>query len=431
MQRLNIKTIICLLLTMIYAIHASAQEIEFEEEDFIPDSLLMEQVPQKFSFINYDADSLSFPAGISDDFMTLLWKLADIKDGADVKINMIHIGGSHVQADIFSNRVRTNFSKNFAPATGSRGCLFPFATLNTNAPSTYRLKTTGKWDGARNISNKENIPLGIMGAAIRTSDPTAAVSLQLNTGRDSVQYDFNKITILGSSTSFNIIPVVICNGVEYTTEIDPSFSSYSCRIPYPATECTIIFKGISQGGSFTLRGIIPESDKPGVTYTACGVNGASVPKWLNCNLFTEELKLHTPELAIFAIGINDASSLGFKPEVFKEGYRKLLAEFKEANPNCCFIFITNNDCFLNLSSSGKYINPNTESVRKAFIELAEETQGAVFDVYGIMGGKGSSNKWVRAGLMNSDHVHFLRPGYNLLGDMLFNAINNEIEKQIP
>ena len=201
-------------------------------------------------------------------------------------------------------------------------------------------------------------------------------------------------------------------------------------IPYPSTSCTIRFKGLSYGNSFLLRGVIPESNKPGITYTAAGVNGASVPKGLGCTAFLDELKVQTPDLVIFAIGINDASSLGFKPEVFKERYRQLIDRFKEANSGCCFIFITNNDCYLNLSSSGKYINPNTEEVRKAFFELAEETKGAVFDVYEIMGGKGSSNKWVREGLMNSDHVHFLRPGYNMLGDMLFNAINNEIEKQI-
>lgn len=409
-----------------YSVYAQ----EFEEEDFIPDSLQEEHLPEKYSFINYDADSLAFPAGISDDFFTLFWKLSDIKDGMDLKVNIMHIGGSHVQADIFSNRVRTNFSRNYAPATGSRGCLFPFATLKTNAPSTYRLRTTGTWQGARNISNKENFPLGIMGAAIKTSDPSATVSLQLNTGRDDVFYDFSKITILGSASSLDIIPVVECNGVEYTTEPDYTFSSYSCTIPYPSTSCTVRFKGLSYGNSFLLRGVIPESNKPGITYTAAGVNGASVPKWLGCTAFLDELKVQTPDLVIFAIGINDASSLGFKPEVFKERYRQLIYRFKEANPGCCFIFITNNDCYLNLSSSGKYINPNTEEVRKAFFELAEETQGAVFDVYEIMGGKGSSNKWVREGLMNSDHVHFLRPGYNMLGDMLFNAINNEIEKQI-
>ncbi|MCQ2256177.1 MAG: GDSL-type esterase/lipase family protein [Bacteroidaceae bacterium] len=428
MQNLYLKTIISLLLSMFSAYSVYAQE--FEEEDFIPDSLQEEHLPEKYSFINYDADSLAFPAGISDDFFTLFWKLSDIKDGMDVKVNIMHIGGSHVQADIFSNRVRTNFSRNYAPATGSRGCLFPFATLKTNAPSTYRLRTTGTWQGARNISNKENFPLGIMGAAIKTSDPSATVSLQLNTGRDDVFYDFSKITILGSASSLDIIPVVECNGVEYTTEPDYTFSSYSCTIPYPSTSCTIRFKGLSYGNSFLLRGVIPESNKPGITYTAAGVNGASVPKWLGCTAFLDELKVQTPDLVIFAIGINDASSLGFKPEVFKERYRQLIYRFKEANPGCCFIFITNNDCYLNLSSSGKYINPNTEEVRKAFFELAEETQGAVFDVYEIMGGKGSSNKWVREGLMNSDHVHFLRPGYNMLGDMLFNAINNEIEKQI-
>lgn len=415
-RKLLLQMIIVLLATS-FVCRLCAQEQKFEIE-------------RKYTCVDYDADTLIFPAGISDDFKAVLGKLADIKDGKDVKVNMIHIGGSHVQADIFTHRVRTNFSKYYAPATGSRGCLFPFATLKTNAPSSYRLKTTGEWRGARNIKNTDNIPLGIMGAAIVTSDPSATVTLQLNTCKDSVYYDFNSLTLLGDSSADDVTPVLNCNGSIIQPEmlfLDSSVC-YRFELPAASTSATISFQGLAPGKSFTLRGIIPESNKPGVTYTASGVNGASVPKWLGCTLFTEELKICNAELAIFAIGINDAASTEFKAEVFKDNYRKLLAQFKEANPNCSFIFITNNDCFLNLTSSGKYINPNTGNVRQAFMELAEETQGAVFDVYDIMGGRGSSNVWVRQKLMNSDHVHFLAPGYNLLGDMLFSAIDKEVEK---
>lgn len=388
------------------------------------------EIPRKYSCVNYDADSLIFPAGVSEDFLTLLWKLNDMKSGKDVKINMMHIGGSHVQADVFTHRMRTNFSKYYSPAVGERGCLFPFAALKTNAPSSYKLRTTGTWHGVRNIKNTERVPLGIMGAALKTNDPSATLSLQLNTGRDNIQYDFNRLTILGESSSEDVVPVVCCNGQEFVAEKKAGSACYSCDIPDYMTECTVSFRNLSSGKYFILRGVIPQNDRAGVSYTASGVNGASVPKWLDCDVFTDELKVTPPELAIFAIGINDAASTGFRPEVFKERYRRLLAQFKEANPHCCFIFITNNDCFLNLMSSGKYINPNTGNVQQAFMELAAETQGAVFDVYDIMGGKGSSNVWVREKLMNSDHVHFLGEGYNLLGDMLFYAIDKEVEKQI-
>ena len=53
---------------------------------------------------------------------------------------------------------------------------------------------------------------------------------------------------------------------------------------------------------------------------------------------------------------------------------------------------------------------------------AEDHNGAVWDLYEIMGGLGSISVWNEVGLANKDRVHFLVPGYNLLGDMLYNAI---------
>jgi len=55
-------------------------------------------------------------------------------------------------------------------------------------------------------------------------------------------------------------------------------------------------------------------------------------------------------------------------------------------------------------------------------DLATNYHGAVWDLFDIMGGLKSSTSWRSAGLMASDRIHFSREGYNLLGDLLFNAI---------
>jgi len=62
------------------------------------------------------------------------------------------------------------------------------------------------------------------------------------------------------------------------------------------------------------------------------------------------------------------------------------------------------------------------------MELARECDGAVWNQFRIMGGYGSSNRWVNAHLMNRDHIHFLRPGYELLADLLFKAISEYSEQ---
>ena len=131
-----------------------------------------------------------------------------------------------------------------------------------------------------------------------------------------------------------------------------------------------------------------------------------------------------PDLAIMSIGVNDANvEYGkFNKEIFKERYNQLLAKIYAANPNCAIIFITNNDCVVRVGRRSYGLNKNTALVQQAMHELAEEHNGVVWDLYEIMGGLGSISVWNEAGLAYKDRVHFLVPGYNLLGDMLYNAI---------
>jgi hypothetical protein len=61
-------------------------------------------------------------------------------------------------------------------------------------------------------------------------------------------------------------------------------------------------------------------------------------------------------------------------------------------------------------------------------ELAEEYGGAVFDTFRLMGGMRSSASWVRARLQRADHIHFTKEGYELWGDLLYNALMMDFMK---
>ena len=120
--------------------------------------------------------------------------------------------------------------------------------------------------------------------------------------------------------------------------------------------------------------------------------------------------------------------MDFKPEVFKENYRRLIRLIREQSPDCAFVFITNNDSYRYISRGMTY-NHNGPTVQKAMFELANEYGAAVWDVYDIMGGKDSVIKWRNAGLVKSDRLHFTQEGYVLLGDMLYNALVDDYNAQ--
>ena len=355
--------------------------------------------------IRLGENRLDFP-GSRDRFDSLLSHLQE----GDKHLNILHIGGSHVQAGIFPHRLREHFG-------AGRGLLFPWKAIRTNAPTDYNLTPSGIWERSRCTELLPAEQLGLSGAVAVTSDPLASLRLEL-----PAAYAFSRMRIIGDGEG-GAEPYLVLEGGD-TIAAERQGRDFLFELDRPDSVCTICLKGMEEEGRFHLRGIWPEGEQH-IVYTECGVNGASLPSWLRCELLADELeRLCPPDLVILGIGINDANVplSRFDTEAFKARYRSLMDELRRVNPNVCFLFITNNDCWLRVGRQRRTLNRNTQKAEQAMMQLAREYDAAVWNQFRIMGGFGSSNRWVGARLMNRDHIHFLRPGYELLADLLYNAI---------
>jgi lysophospholipase L1-like esterase len=96
---------------------------------------------------------------------------------------------------------------------------------------------------------------------------------------------------------------------------------------------------------------------------------------------------------------------------------------RKANPRAAILFTTNTDSYY----KKKYPNKNAEAVRDVMLRLARKHRAAVWDCYAVMGGLGSIKTWIGAGLANTDKVHLVKPGYELLADLLFNAVMQDYD----
>lgn len=381
------------------------------------------------SVVHYEENVLRFPAG-HELFDELYADLTGLSTGNAETVRMMHIGGSHVQAGAFSGRMRKNLGAFNAGRPVGRGLIFPYGMMGTNGPRDVSFSHEGKWSRTRCVDPSPSCPLGLAGAAITTSDSTATITLTMPT-------PVEQLTVLGyTSENEALFPILIEN---VDTLYPPMYSEligYDFLLTEPSRTCRIGFAG-QKGGKFSLRGFLCDADGTGLIYSESGINGAAVPSWLKCEMFQDELTLLAPNLVIFAIGINDANTSpeSFSSEQFKQNYRMLIDRIRLVNPNCAFIFVTNNDCHLRVGRR-RGANTNSEQVEEAFFDLAREYKGAVWNLFRVMGGLGSSSKWVSAGLMQNDHIHFTARGYQMLGDLLFNAIvsdyrNLPVEEQIP
>jgi len=369
-----------------------------------------------YDCLHYDRTGLHFPAGreAQDAFYEKLDSLLLFHSRG---VNIWHVGGSHVQADFFSHRMRSNFTDMQPGNIGVRGILFPFGMANTNWNHNYRMEYTGTWTAGRNIQRDAAFDFGISGIAASTTDSLATLTLVLNVGM-TPSWQFNRLRLMGYASSEAVKPMATIEA-----EVDSVFGGWVLPLGEMCDSVTVRFR-IPQGETFTLTGLIPENDLVGISYYSSGINGAAVPTWLRCSCLSRDLGLVHPDLVVFAIGVNDAAVPygDFNAESFKAGYRQLIRMVERVSPGCAYIFITNNDTYRRESRRVKRANRNATLVQRAFYELAAEYGGAVWDVFDFMGGLDSSPRWRDAGLMTTDLIHFTRTGYELLGDLLYNAL---------
>ena len=93
--------------------------------------------------------------------------------------------------------------------------------------------------------------------------------------------------------------------------------------------------------------------------------------------------------------------------------------------------MTNNDTYYQKS----HPNKNAIKVQETMYRLAEKYNGAVYDLFEIMGGLGSIKQWQHAELAAADKIHLSRKGYELQADMMTvafrEAFGNYLDKKAP
>jgi lysophospholipase L1-like esterase len=241
---------------------------------------------------------------------------------------------------------------------------------------------------------------------------------------NNLDYRFNKIRVFYENPDTN-----------YTVSVDSSLlKSFVRTNEYFDFELNthvdslnlLIHRPDTLKGSFTLFGITTESAPNGFLYHSIGINGASVPSFLRCDLFIEQLTLLKPDLVILGLGINDAYGKKFSQSEFESNYKSLIYDIRKAAPETAIIFTTNNDSYM----YRRYVNKNGEKVQDSMLKMAKEYDAGVWNMYEVMGGLNSVVLWEKNNLVQRDKVHFTREGYLLLGDLFFNALMKNFEDYI-
>jgi hypothetical protein len=357
-------------------------------------------------------------------------KLHDLENGKRSRVNVVHIGDSHIQADAMSGTVRQLLQKDFGNA--GRGFVFPYRVAHSNEPTSYKSFSNVKWESKRNVFPDQPLPIGLGGFTIETRDSGATLSLLVK-DQGKLNYGFTRFTLFHEKGTGNF-NYAVCDDFNCRVgKIDSrniSTSKYASVQEFETPMHQLMISCTGDGdsaGCSRIYGMLLENGKPGLLYDMIGVNGAEFRHYNQSLHFQEQLSYLQPDLVIVSMGTNEAFGAHFNAEEFSRNIDTLVSGIRIRNPGAEILLTTPGDSFRK-SRKGRVKNPDMKLARDAVITYAESHGCAWWDLYEIMGGYGSMAKWFAAHISAKDRVHFSGTGYVMQGGMLYEAISKSFEK---
>ncbi|MCF8331068.1 MAG: hypothetical protein K9H84_01305 [Bacteroidales bacterium] len=372
----------------------------------------------EYTFINPDTNNLEINE--SPSMSHFFSKLDSLVLFGDRKLNIFHIGDSHIQADFFSHRLRDNFQNIARGQNGGRGFIFPYQMAETNNPLNYNVSWTGKWDNCKIVDRNTKCSTGLGGISIITKDSVASFSVFMSSDNQH-DYFFNQVRLFHNydTSQWKVYPSDTSQ--RYSQRFFPEygytlfhFTELKDSIRFNIT----MSDSISVVVPYQLLGLSLDNSDPGIVYHSSGVNGANIQDWLKSQYLQKHLSAINPDLIIISLGTNDSYSRTFNQQEFKYNYRRLVEKMKNAAPDAAFILTAPGDNYL----YRRYLNRNISKAVNIIREIAQDQQLAFWNFYSVMGKMNSIKYWHNAGLTAHDFLHFNQKGYSLQGNLLFHAI---------
>ncbi len=348
-------------------------------------------------------------------------KLYQLKKNRARAVNLVHIGDSHIQADMITHEIRQILQLEFG--NGGRGFVFPGRIARTNEPLDIHSTTNASWESKRIVFTGQPLPIGLGASTLRTKQPGAKFVIR-TMNSPGLDYSFNNVSLffLKDTSSYNLIlndslGHQLAYAGPYTKEVYPNYSFLTLPLKMHDIEFQTV-QPTNKQEQFTLFGMSLSNGNPGILYHSIGGNGAKFKHFLAAQYFVEQTTALNPDLFIISLGTNEAAEYPYIDKQFLAQAETFLIKLKQANPNALFIITTPADFYRKRTRR----NPGVEQIHIQLLQLANKINIALWDLYEVGGGRHSADDWKKNNLMQKDGVHFTKAGYELQGDLFYRAL---------
>ncbi|WP_245946004.1 GDSL-type esterase/lipase family protein [Flavobacterium magnum] len=433
----------------------------------VTDSIEADTIP-----IIIPENGIQNPMAISG-FLEKLYKLEKTHSG---KINIVHIGDSHIQADLMTNRVRKTLQAAFG--NGGRGLVFPHSLAKTNGSWDIRFSSNGSWENHRIVSPVDGSKVGLSGIALMSRRDDFVIELNakepdnffntikiitpgnedtfnIATAKRTISFESNvpktithkirngeALSIIADKYNVSIAQLKKANGLKNdriragktlkipSSEMQKKKIERSEFIPLPLLsdndthfyvtedrlEKIYLLPNKSEDNC-TLNGIVLENDEPGIVYHNIGVNGAKLSDYNKYPMFFEQLKALQPDLIVVALGTNESFDK-MRSEDYMAQLELFLGNIRKQETGTELLVATPSPSMFRRKIPNIYVADYAQKI----LNVATENNYAVWDMYAQLGGLYGVTRNYRQGLMAGDRVHYSKAGYERQGDLLSEAI---------
>jgi len=369
-------------------------------------------------------------------------------------VAIVHIGDSHIQADMGTGVTRELLQYDFGNA--GRGIISPLKMSGTNQPYDYIFSSSDNWSAVKLMSRAWPYTMGFTGTSVHPN--RSETSFTIGTSESDDYNPFSSFTVFHGGM-LRVDSIVNSDGFPVHFRSIPS-RDYTQVVM--ASQETRVKVYVSTKGDLTLYGISLSGDRPGIFYHAIGNNGATYATYNRIgNVGNGIAPLH-PELVILSLGTNEAFGRQ-DPEDFYKSIDRLVKNIRQSNPEAQLLLVTPMECQKSVSkkvskrvkvsarksrkrgkksrrSKSRYRtvtstvrsyrpNANIEPLRSEILRYGKENNIAVLDWWAVAGGQGASNVWISNNLFSRDRVHHSLKGYRLQGRLMYDALIDALQNQ--
>lgn len=402
-------------------------------------------------------------------------KLAALERGDSLQLNIVHIGDSHIQADLLTAALREKFQLRFGNA--GRGLVFPYRAAGTNGPSDYTAITDASWQSHRNIHAPGPPFVGISGIGLWThaKEPLLGFDVKhhmihqvrwigevppmhvarlhqqvaVATAHSSRVHRIKSgETLSGIAAKYDIglNELKRINGLKShriqagkTLKISsipkahPAPKSYDTLawqqdsighfVRFDSLVKRVSFIGKREANEIVFSGANLSSGHKGVLYHNIGVNGAKLSDYLKYETFFDQLPQLQPDLLVVSLGTNESFDR-WEGELYKERLLLFISALRQRMPKVAILVKT--PPFSQFKN--KQVNPYLKEYAAVIVAQSHQGHFAVADNLHWITQFGTANQLVAAGYLGRDRVHYTKEGYYWQADLFFNGLMQAFEE---